>query len=370
MILGLLSCDEGKTAESPENTWETYSIEPPSGDVLDLLNESPLLYPIKECRPVESIDGNVPEDAVTLSDDGQEEVCVWENTTGHAPEGLTFTQVADCSKVFTQAPSWFVEPAQMFPSDASILEDESYASESSWVRDEIRGSGCACCHASSVGSGHTSGFDVDAPQVWTDSFQNYQLAMISGMYDEHRYFGILDPEENHGFSRDDTMFPTTDPERMKSFFLSELERRNARQADFDEAERVLKSFFSRLFEEPTECVAPWTGIENGKIIWNDEGAARQIYVLQDDTETPGFPPTEDTPDGTVWALYVNPDAEPIASGQIEVGEVPPGTTQRIPADGSPPVLEDGVTYRLFATPDFQLIRQINCTFVHNNSTSQ
>ena len=94
------------------------------------------------------------------------------------------------------------------------------------------------------------------------------------------------------------------------------------------------------------------------------------YFLKDDADTPGFPPTEDTPEGTVWALYVNANSDPIVSGQVGVGEVPPGTTQFVPADGAPPELEDGDTYRIFATPDFQLIRELNCTFVHNDSTFQ
>lgn len=369
LLVCLSGCDDktSSTDSSDENTWADYSIEAPSGEVYKLLNESPLLYPTKECHPVDGIEQTIPESSIEVSSDGTDQVCVWENTTATVPEGLAFTDIADCSKVFTQAPSWFVEPRQVFESDPSILKDDSYTTEADWVRDQIRSAGCACCHASSVGSGNTSGFDVDAPQVWTDSIENYQLAMISGIYDEHALFGILEPDENHGFVRDDTMFPSTNPDRMRAFFLSELQRRNASQADFDEGERVLQSFFSRLFEEPTECISPWTGIEDDKIIWNSDGGVRQIYLLKENSETPGFPPTEDIPQGTVWALYVNADAEPIQSGQIELGAQPTGTTQFIPADGSKPELEHGSTYRLFATPDFQLIRELNCTFVYKNS---
>jgi len=370
LLLGVLSCDFASPPDTVEKTWDNYVIEPPSDEVLWLLTESPLLYPTKECRAVGDVDKPVPESSIERGENGEEQVCVWENTTGHAPEGMTFTDVADCSKVFTQAPSWFVEPSQVYASDSSVLEDDEYAAESGWVADQIRGSGCACCHASSVGSGHTSGFDVDAPQVWTDSFEDYQLAMISGIFDEHRYFGILPSSENHGFSREETMFPTTDPQRMRAFFLSELERRNATQAEFDEAERVLQSFFSRLFEEPTECVAPWTGIEDGTIIWNSDGGVRQLYLLKEDAVTPGFPPTEDMPVGTVWALYVKPDASPIVSGQVGIGDTPEGTEQVVPVDGVSPELEEGATYRLFATPDFQLIRELNCTFVHTTSPPQ
>ena len=351
-------------------TWENYSIEPPTGEVLALLTESPLLYPTKECTDVNDLDVTIPSEAVEISEDGIEQFCVWENTTGTVPEGLQYTQVAECDKVFTQAPSWFVQPTQLFETDPSIMDDEAYKTESDWVRDQIRSSGCACCHSSASESGNTSGFDIDAPFAWTDTIKNHQLAQMTGLYEEHRNFGYLDPAENHGFSREDTMFPTTDPERMRAFFVSELERRNAPQEDYDEGERILQSFFSRLLEEPTECFSPWTGIEDGKIIWDGDGSVRQIYVLKDDAQTPGFPPLLDLPEGTVWALYVNPDGEPIASGDIGIGEIPEGTQQFIPADGTPPQLEEGATYRLFATPDFQLIRELNCSLVHESTSTK
>ena len=76
---------------------------------------------------------------------------------------------------------------------------------------------------------------------------------------------------------------------------------------------------------------------------------------------PDFHPILDKPEGTVWAFYVSPGAEAIPSGSIQLGQVPDGATQVIPADGSAPEFVSGHTYRLFATPDFQLIRAINCT---------
>jgi len=372
MLPSLLSCEseteKASNAEAEPLTWENYSIEPPSGDVLSLLTESPLLYPTKECRNLSEIDAEIPADSIEISEDGTEQVCVWENTTGVVPEGLKYIEVGECDKVFTQAPSWFVEPSQLYETDPSIMDDVEYKTESDWVRSQIRSSGCACCHASSSESGNTSGFDIDAPFAWTDTIKNHQLAQMTGLYEEHRNFGYIDPEDNHGFSREDTMFPTTDPVRMRNFFVSELERRNVPQEDLDEGERILQSFFSRLLEEPTECISPWTGIEDGKVIWNSDGGIRQIYLLKEDANTPGFPPLLDLPDGTVWALYVQPDAEPLVSGEIGIGDIPDGTVQFIPEDGSMPVLEDGATYRLFATPDFQLIRELNCTFVYETTS--
>ncbi len=371
MTIGSTGCGqetETGQAEKPEETltWDNYEIEPPTGEVLKLLNESPLLYPTRECQDLDTLDIDVPPESIEIAEDGTEQVCVWENTTGTVPEGHSFNEVADCDKVFTQAPSWFIKPSQLYESDPALMEDEAYRTESEWVAGQIRSAGCACCHASSIESGNTSGFDVDAPLVWTDTIKNHQLAQMTGLYPEHRNFGYLDPSENHGFSREDTMFPTTDPERMRAFFVSELARRNVPQADQDEGERILQSFFSRLTEAPTECVSPWTGFEEDKIIWPSDGGVRQMYLLEEDALTPGFPPVLDLPDGTVWALYVEPNGDPILSGEVALGDVPEGAKQIIPADGSTPVLEDGVTYRLFATPDFQLIRELNCSFVHNN----
>ena len=348
-----------------DDPWNDYSIDPPQGVVQSTLNESPYLYPEQICEPIpEGVE--LPPGAVTKVDDsGQELLCVWRSVVGTVPEGYTFTELADCDEAFTQAPSWFVEPTQRYVSDPSLLKDAAFQAELEWVQSQVESSGCACCHASSVNSGNTSGFDVNAPAVWTDTLETYQVAMLSGRLADHILFGALEADVNHGFSREMTMFPSTDPERMVAFFNAEFERRNGTVEDEDEGQAAFDTFFNRLEEPFGDCVTPWQGLVDGRVTWDGDDEVRQFYVLKTDAKTPGFPPNRDQPEGTVWAIYVKPDQAPIPSGTIELGTVPEGAYQAVPADGSPPALIPGETYRLFATPDFQLIRSIRCTITYS-----
>ena len=89
-------------------------------------------------------------------------------------------------------------------------------------------------------------------------------------------------------------------------------------------------------------------------------AARQVYVQELGSETPGFPPNLDRPAGTVWAFRVAYDSPGMPSGTIEPGVLPDGAIQMIPEDGSAPQLESGKEYRLFVTPDVMLLNLANC----------
>ena len=196
---------------------------------------------------------------------------------------------------------------------------------------------------------------------------NSQLIMVSGRFDEHRLFGAYGAEENNGFDREHTLFGSSDPDRMRAFFESEFERRGGTQDDVEHAGDTLASFFGRLSEESVPCVTPWEGMMDGLITWYGDGSShgvRQLYIQEEYSLIPGFPPNLDLPEGTVWALYANPDSDPMLSGTVALGEIPDGARQVVPADGSEPALVEGRTYRIFATADFMLIRDINCTFVH------
>jgi hypothetical protein len=357
--------ESGSDSVAEYDPWDDYSIDAPQGVVQSTLNESPYLYPEQICEPVPEGVELPPGATYTVDESGQELVCVWRSVVGNVPEGFAFTELATCDEAFTQAPSWFVAPTQRYVSDLALLEDEAFTAELDWVQSQVESSGCACCHASDVNSGNTSGFDVSAPAVWTDTLETYQIAMISGRLDDHILFGALEADVNHGFSRESTMFPSTDPERMMAFFDAEFDRRSGTLEDEEEAQAAFDTFFNRLEEPFSDCVAPWQGLEDGRVIWNGDDEVRQFYVLKTDAKTPGFPPNRDRPEGTVWAIYVKPDQAPIPSGSIELGTVPEGAYQAVPADGSPPVFTPGETYRLFATPDFQLIRSISCTITYS-----
>jgi len=367
-------CGEDKEASNTTDEtgafdpWSEYSIEPPVGDVQTTLIETPYLYPEQICQPVPEGIELPPETVYSIDESGQELYCVWRSVVGTVPEGYRYTDLATCDEVFTQAPSWFVEPTQRYVSDIALLDDPEFAEELNWVQSQVESSGCACCHSSAANSGNTSGFDVSAPAVWTDTIENFQLAMISGRLPDHILFGALDADVNHGFSREHTMFPSTDPERMQAFFNSEFDRRNGTLEEEIEGQAALDTFFDRLEEPFSDCVTPWQGLIDDRVVWDGDEEIRQFYVLEADAKTPGFPPNRDLPEGTVWAIYVNPDKNPIESGTIELGTLPDGAYQAFPADGSAPVFTPGETYRLFATPDFQLIRSISCTITYSEPT--
>ena len=154
---------------------------------------------------------------------------------------------------------------------------------------------------------------------------------------------------------------STDPERMKAFFESELERRAYTEEDIEDAQGQFDALFGRMFTEVFDCIDPYEGVVDGTLLWNG-GAARQIYILEEGAQTPGFPPNLHLPEGTVWALFVDPaTGSPIEPGTLTPGEIPEGTFQAWPDDGSAPVFEEGTTYRFFAASDVMSSTEASCT---------
>ncbi len=343
------------TAADPADAlWADYSIEAPSAEITAQLTAVPFLWPEQVC--VEADD--VPEGA-ELSAEG--ELCVWDSFSGNVPQDMRFTDVLTCDRAFTQGPPWFAPPGRVHESDSALLKDADYAADLDWVSAQVSASGCACCHDSSAGSGNTSGFDVSAPGIWTDSMTNAQLAMAAGMFPEHLLFGHYDASVNHGFDRTQTLFASTDPDRMRAFFEAELARRDGSEADIAEAQAQFDALFGRLFEDVYDCIDPYEGIVEGVATWNGDGV-RQLYILEEDAATPGFPPNLHLPEGTVWAIFVEPDAAPLASGTVTPGVVPKGAWQAWPPDGTAPLLTEGRTYRLYAAPDVMIPDEASCTF--------
>lgn len=361
-----VACGDGKEADSggaaESGPWADYEIAPPSAELRAVLDEHPFIYPERVCVPAASL-STLPEGAtVETNEAGEAVVCVWDLFSGAAPEGVRWNEVTTCDAAFTQGPPWFAAPERVYESPDAVSADPAWAEEASWVQGQIESTGCACCHASSIGSGNTSGFDFTAPAVWTDSMTNPQLAMAAGWFQELDQFGYVEPSENHGFDRRSTLFPTTDPARMQAFFADEFDRRGGTDGDKDDAAARFDALFGSLSTEPAACVEPYEGLIGGLITWNGEDTARQVYVLELGADTPAFPPNLDLPAGTLWALYVDNEGAPIESGTLSVGDLPVGAEQRIPADGSAPALVVGETYRLVTKVDIMLSRPMDCTF--------
>ena len=370
LILGLvLGCGGNlepgealKVGAGMEPEWANYEVTAPAGAMLSMLTESPYMYPTQTCSPMSESDKSLANATISLDENGKEQLCVWESVVGTVPEGESFYERVGCDRAWTQAPSWFVPPTRVHTSDPSLLDDESYAEELAWVRSQAHSGGCTCCHGSSNPNGYATGWDIDAPLVWTDSIANYRLAMLSGMFDEHREFGAIPADQNHGFGRQHTMFPTTDSDRMRAFFLNELERRKASNEDIEHGREAIQRFFGRRRIGDKDCVSPFEGIEEGRVVWNADHTVRQLYVLEQEADIPGFPPSMDRPDGIVWAIYVDPDGDALESGQLVLGELPSRARQIEPADGSMPQFVEGRSYRLYATPDFMRRFAMNCLF--------
>ncbi|MFT5681030.1 MAG: hypothetical protein ACI8RZ_001936 [Myxococcota bacterium] len=364
-LLTLIGCGDKsddtatEASDASDALWADYVIEAPTAEITAQLTATPFLWPEQVCVDVEGLEVS---EGTELSEDG--ELCVWDNFSGNVPDGMQFTDVLTCDISFTQGPPWFAPPSRVYESDIVLLDDPEYAADLEWVSDQVGASGCACCHDSSTSSGHTSGFDVSAPGVWTDSMTNSQLSMGAGMFPEHQLFGHYDASANHGFDRTETLFASTDPERMKAFFTAELERRDGSEEDLEEAQGQFDALFGRLFEDVYDCIDPYEGIVEGAVTWNGDGV-RQIYILEEGADTPGFPPNLHLPQGTVWAIFAEAESAPMASGTVVPGVVPDGAVQAWPEDGSVPAMVEGQKYRLYTSPDVMIPREANCTFTWN-----
>ena len=360
--------DDGSQSAQPnepavipmDGPWADYQLDPPTEAQNELLVNTPYLYPEQSCRLASEIE-NLPDTAtITTLDDGEDYVCVWNSPTAVAPEGIKFADVGSCDHVFTQAPSWFVHPERLYASDQALLEDTAFAEELLWAQGQVASSGCSCCHSSQSGSGHATAWDADAPAVWTDTISLARLYLLSGMIAEHKEFGAFDPADNHGARRDVVMIPSSDPERLRAFFVSEFERRGGTDVDKEDAQKQMDALFSRKEAEPRDCIDPFEGLIDGKLAWNSSAGVRQVYLQEVGSEIPGFPPNLDRPAGTVWAFRLPADMEPLLSGTVVPGELPEGAVQLVPEDNAIPQFESGKRYRFFATPDVMLLNHANC----------
>ncbi len=349
VLAALVGCDD----------WAGYEIERPSDEARVILDATPFIQPQKLCADASGLD--VPEGAELVN--GQ--LCVWDFFSGTVPEGMAFSDVSSCEPPWTQGPPWFTAPRRVYESPSSLLNDDTWVAEATWVQSQIRASGCSCCHSSSSGSGNTSGFDFDAPGVFTDSMTNSQLIMSGGYNDLHKLFGSFPSGDNHGFAREETLWPSTDPARLKAFFESEFARRAGSQTDIDGSDAAFDALFGQVIAPRSECVSEFEGVgPDGTVYWNGDASVRQILLMEADADTPAFPPNLDRPEGTLWALYVDFEGTPIENGALRIGDVPPGSTQVVPVDGPAPVLQEGVTYSVFATEDIMVGRILNCTFTY------
>lgn len=297
------------------------------------------IQPTVVCRP--PVEGEGPG----ASEGGQ--VCTWQSVAGATEEGRRFRDYADCAVVRTQRPYYPMPPSETYQPDDPRLQDAAYASELGWVRAQIDATGCSCCHSTSAPRGPVR-WSIDLPGNWMTSFSDRDLALLANWVDTSM-FEKFPADTNNGFSRPHGL-PSTDPARIEAFFVAEAKQRGLTREQFADAPPTGGHLLDLAAYKPGRC-GPGEGLGPGNTLAWVGGPARYVHVLGAASKNPGVPPDRDTPAGTLWRLDVPPDGEPLLSGSVRYGEVPPGTKQTFPSVDAPAVLDAGQDYYLYVTRD-------------------
>jgi hypothetical protein len=276
------------------------------------------------------------------------QVCTWQAISACTEEGREYTEYASCDPVLTQRPYVPYTITPTTSTDDPRLDDAAWVAELDWVTEQVSSCACVCCHSTEAAPNGPSGWYIEADPIWVDLLDDDGLAMLAGWVDSTA-FGAFDAAQNNGFDRSTTGLPTSDIPRMQAFLEGELTRRGLSRADFADTPPFGGFLYDQLFYTPSACANGEGVARDGTVTWVG-GAARYLYVLEADANSPGVPPNLDTPDGTLWRLDVSPDAEALASG-VAYGTTPAGTTQKVPAGTEALALVPGETYYLVALRD-------------------
>lgn len=288
-----------------------------------------------------------PLDGEPVGDGPNGEVCTWQLISGATEEGRRFQDYASCDVVRTQRPyAPYPRPDDAERADER-LNDPTYKAELDWVKSQIEATACVCCHATSLTPNGASNWDIEQPGNFMNGFYDSGLALGANWVNSEA-LGAFPADENNGFDREISGIPSTDPQRMRDFFIAELQFRGLSEADFVDADPFGGPLYDQIYYEPSAC-PDGVGIdESGGVHW-EAAPARYIYILEEGSLSPTVPPNLDTPDGTIWRIDVAPEDDPLDSGSVTFGEVPEGATQVVPAEGVP-TLGTG-TYYLFVAAD-------------------
>lgn len=306
------------------------------------------------------VDCRAPQAGQTgASADGK--VCTPVAVAGCTETGKYYPDYASCEVVRTQRPYW-PKPAAATPkSDDPRLQDAAFMRELSWVTEQARATACTCCHDSKQAPAGPSQWYIDAAPIWTDTVSDSGIVLFAGLADSS-VLGAYPAEENNGFQRTETGFPSTDAARMRAFFVNELARRNISE----EKARATPPFGGPLYaisQAPPKPCGDGVGImSDGSIRWSGDAKARYVYVLESGSKNPGVPPNLDLPKGTLWRLDVLASADALAAG-FRYGTTPAGSFQAFPETGRAPALVSGKTYHLAVMRDLAFPAE-NCLFTY------
>jgi hypothetical protein len=279
--------------------------------------------------------------------------------SGSTEEGRSFMEYGNCDVVLTQRPYFNIPPYN----DVNPLDprqrDRDFMAELRWINSQVRASGCVCCHDTASSGRKAAVWDISAPGIWTDQLSDQGVAILSGKVSSE-ILGKFTAENNNGFSRDSTGFPTTDVPRVQQFFNNELVRRSVTDADIEAFDEFGSFLIDIIDTPPDNCTSEEIIQADGKILWTG-GNARYVYVKEVGSQNPGVPPSNDNPEGVLWRLDVLANVAELPPGLV-YGAIPDGTYQVTPADNAaPPALVSGQKYQLYVLLD--ILQPIcNCIF--------
>lgn len=277
-------------------------------------------------------------------------ICTYTAISACTEPGRDFADYGRCDIVRTQRPYSAQPPVIQSDAADPRLDDPAFQSELEWVTSQVKACACVCCHSSELAPEGPSDWHLEASAIWTDSVSDDGVALLAGLVDSSS-FGAYPPEQNFGFERVRTALPSTDPDRMKTFFLEEYLRRGNLESEAAAIPPFGGPLVTQATFEPRACAGSIGVKADGTIRFT--GSARYLYLLESGSANPGVPPNLDTPEGTIWRVDVAESA-PALRGAVTYGRVPVGAAQRVPASGAPRALTVGEQVYLYTLADVGL----------------
>jgi len=286
------------------------------------------------------------------------QVCLWQGIHGATEEGRSFRDDANCDKSRSGRPYYPKAYDPRYDMPDPRRSDPAYLAEEAWVKSQINATSCVCCHAKAAPNGEASIFDIDREGSLANQFTDRGIAHGSGLVNSIP-LGAWPADQNNGFAKSDlehpdySIFLSTDPARMKAFWVKEQEYRNLTAANFVGVPDGFGPLSEGYYFKPEACTDGSAIAADGTISWG-KGRARYVYVMDASSRAPTVFPNLDVPTGTIWKLDVAPSAAPLVSGTVKYGVAAEGSTQAVPMAGAPAALESGKQYFLSVFADQML----------------
>ncbi len=286
------------------------------------------------------------------------QVCLWQGIHGATEEGRSYRNDASCDKSRSGRPYYAKAYDPRYDLPDPRRTDAAYLAEEAWVKSQINATACVCCHAKVAPNGEASIWDIDRDGSLANQFTDRGIAHGSGLVNSIP-LGSWPKDKNNGFIKSDLEHPdysiilSTDPARMKAFWVKEQEYRGLTAANFVGVPDGFGPLSEQFYFKPEACTGAEGIAADGTITWG-KGRARYVYVMEATAHAPTVFPNLDLPADTLWRLDVPATGTPLVSGTVKYGVVSDGTSQAFPVAGAPVALVSGKQYFLEVTADQML----------------